>query len=121
MGSPQIQGNGMAGGVRALLLAGLVAALLQPLATRAEMPVPAKRGAGFKGATGSVVQYQEAAGARILYLEEKGGILLPVAPAVPGSRRDDLPPVASASAPAGAASGAAARKAAAPAGAIARP
>ena len=122
MGSSQVHGGGMAGGVRAPLLAGLVAALLQPLAARAEMPEPAKRGAGFKGATGSVVQYQEAAGARILYLEEKGGILLPVAPAVPGSRRDDLPPVAaSANAPAGAASGAAARKAAAPAGAIARP
>ena len=122
MGSSQLHGNGMAGGVRAPLLAGLVAALLQPLAAHAEMPVPAKRGAGFKGATGSVVLYHEAAGARILYLEEKGGILLPVAPAVPGSRRDDLPPVAaSASAPAGAAPGAAARKAAAPAGAVARP
>jgi hypothetical protein len=102
MGSSQIRGGGSAGRVLAFAALGLVVAFLHAIAARAELPVPPKSGPAFKGAAGSVIQYQEAAGGRILYLEQTGAILVPVAPAVPGSRRDDLPPVASAaSAPAG--------------------
>lgn len=102
MGSSQFRGEGRAGRVSAFAALGLVVAFLHAIGARAELPVPPKSGPAFKGAAGSVIQYQEAAGGRILYLEEKGGILVPVAPAVPGSRRDELPPVASAaSAPAG--------------------
>jgi len=113
MGSSQFHGDGMAGRVPAFAAFGLLAALVPPIAALAEMPAPARHGAGPKGATGAVTQYQEAAGGRILYLEEKGGILVPVAPAVPGSRRDDLPPVTTSAivpAKATAAAGKAARK-----------
>ena len=120
MGSSQVHGDGMAARVSAFVALGLAAAILQPIAAGAEMPVPARHGPGPRGAAGAVTQYQEAAGGRILYLEEKGGLLMPVAPAVPGSRRDDLPPVAAAkSVPAGTAadSSQAARKPAPPAAA----
>lgn len=46
-----------------------------------------------KGAAGRVIQYEEAPSGRILYKEEGGVTMRPVAPAVPGSRRDPLPPI----------------------------
>jgi hypothetical protein len=56
------------------------------------MPQPPKREAGATGASGPILQYEESRGGRIVYLEERGGILLPVADPVARSRRDELPP-----------------------------
>ncbi len=54
----------------------------------------ATRGApGARGASGSVFLYEESSGSRILYREEKGGILLPASSMVAGSRREEMPPV----------------------------
>lgn len=50
-----------------------------------------KRAPGAKGATGSIVLHEEASGSRILYHEEAGGILLPVAPPLERDRRKALP------------------------------
>jgi len=102
MGGSQLLGDGTAGRAFAFAALGVFAAVLQPIAARADMPAPPRHGAGPKGATGSVTHFQEKAGGRILYLEEKGSLLTPVAPPVPGSRREDLPPPAGAAgAPAG--------------------
>lgn len=71
-------------------------ALLLPVAVLGELPEAPKRAAGFRGAAGAVVRYEESVGNRILYHEEKGGLIVPVAPPVEGSRREALPPLASA-------------------------
>lgn len=74
---------------RALAAAAAFAAALPACAT---LPEPPRPPAGFKGATGSVVQFQESAATRILYREEKGAMILPVSPAIAGSAREALPP-----------------------------
>lgn len=63
-----------------------------PAPASAGMPQPPRQEAGARGASGPILQYVESRGGRIVYLEERGGILLPVADPVPGSRRDELPP-----------------------------
>lgn len=123
MEDTQVQGQRSAGRGPALAVLCVIAACLHPAAARAEMPASPKRGAGPKGAAGPVIEFDEAAGGRILYRDEKGGILAPIAPAIPGSRRDGLPPLApAAGSPAGsaAASSASPRKAA-PVGAAGKP
>ena len=91
-----------------------VAALFLSIPASPAMPEPAARDSGAKGASGYVSEYREARGRHILYLEEKGGILLPVAPPVPGSRREELPAFGSVRSPQAAASRPATKPAVAP-------
>jgi hypothetical protein len=65
--------------------------LCLPVGAGAELPQPPKRGPGATGASGSVLQYEESPGRRIVYFQEAGGVLLPGAEPVPGSSRDDMP------------------------------
>jgi hypothetical protein len=81
---------------RAIRGAFAFALAMLPVAVPAELPEAPRRAAGFRGAAGAVVQYEESVGNRILYHEEKGGLIVPVAPPVEGSRREALPPLASA-------------------------
>jgi hypothetical protein len=76
--------------LRVALLCALCAAWPHALAAPAEPASP-----GAKGASGAVLKYEEGPGPRILYHEAKGGILVPVAPPIPGSARDAMPPVES--------------------------
>ena len=71
------------------LCAAAVACL--PVRAGAELPQPPKRGPGATGASGSILQYEESSGRQVVYLQETGGVLLPVAEPVPGSSRDAMP------------------------------
>lgn len=73
--------------VRIALLCAFCAASPHALAAPAE---PAK--ASATGASGAVIAYEEGSGPRILYHEATGGILVPVAPPLPGSARAAMPP-----------------------------
>lgn len=82
------------GRTRAIRGAFAFALMLLPVAALGELPEAPRRAAGFRGAAGAVVQYEESVGNRILYHEEKGSLIVPVAPPVEGSRREPLPPPA---------------------------
>ena len=73
--------------LRIAVLCAFCAALPHARAAPAE---PAKPGA--KGASGAVLKFEEGPGSRVLYHDAKGGILVPVAPALPGSARAAMPP-----------------------------
>jgi hypothetical protein len=81
-----------------------------PAAAQALSQKPDK---GARAAAGTILQYEEAAGANVIYLEEKGGMVSAVAPPVapPVAAKRDVPPApatrrALAKAPAKAAEGA---------------
>ena len=46
---------------------------------------------GPKGASGAIARYEEAPSGRVRYFEERGALMVPLAPPVEGSRRDDMP------------------------------
>lgn len=79
------------GSPRRAAVALVAAAAATGLSAFAALPEPPARRPGFTGAAGTVVQFQEASGGRILYREEMGGMILPVSPAVSGSGRPALP------------------------------
>ncbi|MGE0355651.1 MAG: hypothetical protein AB7P08_01930 [Burkholderiales bacterium] len=82
-----------AGSARRLALAaGVLAALGLPADAASPAPEAKKPPAPAKALSGAIVEHQESGGARILYLEATGGLAVPVAPPVAGSRREPLPP-----------------------------
>jgi hypothetical protein len=94
MGGSPARDAANGGRTRAIRGALAFALTMLPVAVLGELPDAPKRAAGFRGAAGAVVQYEESVGNRILYHEEKGGLIVPVAPPVEGSRREVLPPLA---------------------------
>ena len=62
------------------------ALVLASLPTQGDPPLPPQK-PGPKGATGSVIEYQEKPSGGILYMEESGGLLSPLPPAPPGRAR----------------------------------
>ena len=91
MGDPRNRGGPKgcgAGATRALCVASL---LCVAIAASARKPAPPAPVSGAGAAAGSVIGFQESAGGRILYLEEKGGIVSAIPTPVPGSGRDELP------------------------------
>ena len=78
------------GTLNCLRVAGAVAAAAigfsAPSPSLAQAPSPPPE-SGARGAPGVIVQYQEAPGTNVLYLEEKGGMASAVAPPVPAGRQ----------------------------------
>lgn len=85
MGDARTRTGGTLGCLR---VAGAVAAAAigfsAPSLAQAPSPPPES---GARGAPGVIVQYQEAPGTNVLYLEEKGGMASAVAPPLPAGRQ----------------------------------
>ena len=79
--------------LRLALAAGVLAALGLPAVAAPAAPEAKRPAAPAKALSGAIVEHRETNGARILYLEEKGGLAVPVAPPAAGSRREPLPPL----------------------------
>lgn len=70
---------------------GAAVALCFPISAMAQAPSPT-RDSGARGAGGAIVQFVEAPGSAILYLEETGGMVSTVPGAVPAVRGGASPP-----------------------------
>ena len=82
------------GGKRGCLCAAgaaCAAAIALSGSSEAQPPSP-RHDSAARGAEGVIVQYEEAPGSNVLYLEEKGGMVSAVAPPAPAGRE---PPAAS--------------------------
>ena len=90
MGDARTRTGGTLGCLRvAGALAAAAIGFSAPSLAQAPSPPPES---GARGAPGVIVQYQEAPGTNVLYLEEKGGMASAVAPLVPAGRQAPLVP-----------------------------
>lgn len=99
MGESPFRGGRMVGRLAALGLACAGGALLTHGAL-AQTRSPASDKGGAKGLGGTVVQFEEKPSSAVIYLEEKGGLVTPVAPIVERGNAEVVAAPKSAAAPA---------------------
>jgi hypothetical protein len=90
MGASPFRGGRIVGRLAALGLACAGGALLTHAAL-AQTRSPAGDKGGAKGLAGTVVQFEEKPSRAVIYLEEKGGIVTPLAPIVERGTGEALP------------------------------
>ena len=98
MGESPFRGGRMVGRLAALGLACAGGALLTHGAL-AQTRSPAGDKGGAKGLAGTVVQFEEKPSRAVIYLEEKGGLVTPLAPIVERGTGEALPAPKSAATP----------------------